>query len=54
MVDDAIKERFIIIMFVRVIVPESNRNEEDLASWEFTVNIFPNMVKELFHRLVSA
>jgi hypothetical protein len=41
-------------MPARVTAPESNRNEEDLASREFTCNIFPNSAKELFHKLVSA
>ena len=52
--DDATKERLITTMPARVTAPESNRNEEDLASREFTCNIFPNTDKELFHRLVSA
>ena len=52
--DDATKERLITTMPARVTAPESNRNEEDLASREFTCNIFPNTAKELFHRLVSA
>ena len=52
--DDATKERLITTMPARVTAPESNRNEEDLASREFTCNIFPNSDKELFHRLVSA
>ena len=52
--DDASKERLITTMPARVTAPESNRNEEDLASREFTCNIFPNTAKELFHRLVSA
>lgn len=52
--DDASKERLITTMPSRVTAPESNRNEEDLASREFTCNIFPNTAKELFHRLVAA
>ena len=52
--DDSTKERLITTMPSRVTAPESNRNEEDLASREFTCNIFPNTAKELFIRQVSA
>lgn len=51
--DDATKERRITTVPARVSAPESNRNEEDLASREFTCNIFPNSAKELFHKLVT-
>ncbi|QLF83990.1 major tail protein [Gordonia phage Upyo] len=52
--DDATKERLITTVPARVVAPESNRNEEDLASRAFTANIFPNSAKELFHRQVAA
>ncbi|AWY06513.1 major tail protein [Gordonia phage Trine] len=52
--DDGTKERLITTVPARVTAPESNRNEEDLASRQFTANIFPNSDKELFHRQVSA
>lgn len=51
--DDATKERLITVEPARVRAPESNRNEEDLASRQFTANIFPNSDKELFNRQVS-
>lgn len=44
------KERLISTMPARVTAPESNRNEENLASKAFTVNIYPNSAKELFNR----
>ena len=52
--DDATKERLITTTLARVVAPESNRNEEDLASRQFTCNIFPNSAKELFTRQTSA
>lgn len=52
--DDATKERLITSLPARVTAPESNRNEEDLASRAFTANIFPNSSKELFIRQKSA
>lgn len=52
--DDATKERLITVVPARVRAPESNRNEEDLASRQFTCNIFPNSDKELFNRQVAA
>ena len=52
--DDGTVERLITTMPSRITAPESNRNEEDLASREFTCNIFPNSAKELFIRQVTA
>lgn len=52
--DDTTKERLITKALSRVVAPESNRNEEDLASRQFTCNIFPNSAKELFTRQTSA
>lgn len=52
--DLAEKQRRITTMPSRVVAPESNRNEEDLASKEFTCNIFPNSAKELFYKQTSA
>lgn len=52
--DDTTKERLITKALARVVAPESNRNEEDLASRQFTCNIFPNSAKELFTRQTSA
>jgi hypothetical protein len=52
--DDGVKERLISTMPARITAPDSNRNEEDLASREFTANIFPNTNKELFVRQITA
>lgn len=46
--DDGVVERLISTMPARVKAPDSNRNEEDLASRAFTAQIFPNTAKELF------
>lgn len=52
--DDEARERLITVVPARVRAPDSNRNEEKLASRQFTCNIFPNSAKELFNRQVSA
>lgn len=48
------KQRRITTVPSRVVAPESNRNEEDLASKEFTCNIFPDEQKRLFLKQTSA
>lgn len=52
--DLAEKQRRITTVPSRVVAPESNRNEEDLASKEFTCNIFPDSQKRLFLKQTSA
>lgn len=52
--DLAEKQRRITTVPSRVVAPESNRDEEKLASKEFTCNIFPNATKELFFKQQSA
>ena len=49
--DDGTIQRLITTMPATIKAPEANRNEEALASRQFTAVIFPNSAKQLFYKV---